>query len=262
MFTKIALGLLVVGMTTSMFAASSASDDASTYTSWTTGSTGGSGFSTWTISAPTNTAAFIGDSTTNGSATSGNINTSSKSFGLFANGATADATRSFTGGSLAVGDTFSLAFDNGNVQTGGTVGFGLQNSTGTNGFEFFFVGGASKYTVSGAADVLTSHGFTADGMTTSFSLTSSTAFSFSITFNTGTPTTETFTGSLKNGVTALDKFRLFNANAGDANVSGRQQNNAFFNSPSLTAVPEPSTLSLIGGPAILGAWMFIRRRRG
>jgi hypothetical protein len=30
---------------------------------------------------------------------------------------------------------------------------------------------------------------------------------------------------------------------------------------SFTVVPEPSTLSLLAGPAILGAWFFVRRRR-
>ena len=32
-------------------------------------------------------------------------------------------------------------------------------------------------------------------------------------------------------------------------------------STNFTVVPEPSTLSLLAGPAILGAWFFVRRRR-
>ena len=38
-------------------------------------------------------------------------------------------------------------------------------------------------------------------------------------------------------------------------------NSTFSQANSFTVVPEPSTLSLLAGPAILGAWFYVRRRR-
>jgi hypothetical protein len=49
---------------------------------------------------------------------------------------------------------------------------------------------------------------------------------------------------------------LFDVNAGSAS-----NNFAFFNSLFINAVPEPSVTSLLAVGTILGAWLFIRRRR-
>ncbi len=263
MIKKLALGLLVAGFISgTAHAQTIASDNASdpVYQSgaggWTAGDNGGTGFGAWT----TVTNGFIGSSTTNGpGGVSGGINTGGQSFGLFSNiGAPTlgEAIRPF-GSGLTVGDTFSLQMDNGTVGSGGSVGFGLRSGN-TNRFEFYFAGGGTSYTVDGGAMSVfqTAQGFTPNGMTASLTLTSPDTFSFSVAFNGGS--TETFTGTLDGTAgSTIDNFRLFTFNTNDNNPSG--ETNAFFNSP--TVVPEPSSLSLLAGPAILGAWFFVRRRR-
>lgn len=264
MIKQLALGLLAVGfIAANAHAQTIASDNASdpVYQAgaggWTAGDNGGTGFGAWT----TVTQGFIGSSTTNGpSGVSGGINTAGQSFGLFSNVGAAtlgEAIRPFSSG-LSVGDTFSLQMDNGTVGTGGSVGFGLR-SGGTNRFEFYFAGGSTSYTVDGAnggSVFQTAQGFTPNGMTASLTLTSTDTFSFTVAFNGGS--TETFSGTLDGTAgSTIDNFRLFTFNPNDNNPSG--ETNAYFNSP--TVVPEPSSLSLLAGPAILGAWFFVRRRR-
>ena len=262
MIKKLALALTVsAAFVTAANAQIVATDNASNPAyddGWAAGDNGGTGFGAWT----TVTQGFIGSSNQNGNAPSGNIDTGGESFGLFSNtGApgTAQAIRPFSS-ALTVGQTFSLDFDNGFVASGGAQGFSLL-SGGTIRFEFYFAGGSTSYTVDVAAgsDFQTAHGFTTDGMNTAFTLTSPDTFTFTITYNSGTPTTESFSGSLSGAAgTGIDSFRLFNANANQpSNNDG--SSNAYFNSP--TVVPEPSSLSLLAGPAILGAWFFVRRRR-
>ena len=50
-------------------------------------------------------------------------------------------------------------------------------------------------------------------------------------------------------------FKLYNSGTD----GGANENNLYFNN--LSIVPEPSSLALLAGPALLGAWFFVRRRR-
>ncbi len=246
------------------FGAASASDNASdpAYNSgWTTGTNGGFGFNAWTLTNGANSGFFIGDSTVNAGGASGNINsTGNKSWGEFANsGGVASAVRTFTAGgtngaaTLDLGQQFIMKLDNGFVDAGGTVGFGLQDSSGVNRLEFFFVGNSSSYTVSDAAPQATTHGFTGDGLTAVFTLTTADTYALAISYNTGTPPVETFTGTLKGTVGAgIDRVRVFNANAG----SGSSKD-AFANS--MQIVPEPGAFALLS-LASLGT-LVLRRRR-
>lgn len=270
MIKKLAMGMVSLGLVASAYSANLASDNASDsiYNGGGNFNTlnGGSGFGAWTVKANSvgNNTAFIGSSALNGGGSSGNIDTTgSKSWAFFTNNNnTEDATRSFTGGALAVGQTFKISLDTGflTTGTGAAQGFGLQNATGTNGFEFFFLeGGTNSYTVSATGvspSSSTAHGFTADGLTAAFTLTSSTTFSLALTYNTGSPTTETFTGSLENAVTSLTQFRIFDF--GGNTTGNTDTNNAYFNS--VAVVPEPATVLLVG-PTILAGMFFIRRRR-
>src|SRR5438045_432483 len=128
MIKKLALTLTTIALATIANAATPGTDnaaDAAYNAGWTNGTDGGTPatFSAWQLVAtPTGTGTagfFIGDSTTlGGGNTGGNINTSGKSFGMFAHtGSTADATRSFDS-PLTAGQTFSIDmavnFRNGN----------------------------------------------------------------------------------------------------------------------------------------------------
>ena len=266
MIKKLALGIVSLGlMTIAGYAASSASDNAGNYAGNWTGNLGSGWGGAWAFTDNGNgsqSGHFIGDSTTNGTSPSGGINSPADgAWGLYANsGATSDATRPFSG-SLSVGDTFSIQIDQGFQDGGSTVGLGLQNSSGQNLFEIYYIGGDSvnSWKINSAAgqqNLSPSVGFSTDGFNLSFTLQPSNMFTGtfsdmhgnSANFN-GTLTTET-------GGEGISQVRLFNANAGSGN-----SNNLFFNNMAIVAVPEPSTVALLAGPALLGAWFFIRRRR-
>ena len=56
-------------------------------------------------------------------------------------------------------------------------------------------------------------------------------------------------------------FRVTAPTGNNGNFSGGNILDSGAFSASVTVVPEPSSLSLLAGPAILGAWFFVRRRR-
>ena len=62
---------------------------------------------------------------------------------------------------------------------------------------------------------------------------------------------------LANGTYTLEVFVNSNTNEGDQflNAGGANYKATF------TVVPEPATVSLLAGPALLGAWFYARRRR-
>jgi len=221
-----------------------ATDNAGNYTSWNNGANEGSGFGPWSLSGSANSGFFLGNSANNAGG-SGNINTSGQAWGLFANsGATASAIRPFTGGALAEGQQFLIQMDNGFIQNGGTVGFGLQNSSGVNRFEFYFVGGSSGYTINiGGSTTATGIGFTGNGLSLVFSQDAANGYSFDVTPAGGSTTH--FSGTL--AASDISQLRLFNANAGSGGA-----NDAFFNS--IQVVPEPVNVALgiFGGMALAG----------
>jgi len=193
---------------------------------WTTVAGGGGLF------VASSTINNFGGPTSNGGS---DINTGAgRAWGLFNHGgATTEALRPFNA-SLAVGDTFTIDMDNGNLNGGATVGFGLQNIANNNDrFEVFFVGGDADYTVSdstGSHDSLV--GFTRTGIRVSFTLTSVDTYSVTIIRFVGTSfaQTNTLTGTLKGTAgTSIDRLRLFYANGGGYAGS---DNDVFFNSVS------------------------------
>lgn len=254
----------------SLFAAAVASDNASNsaYNSgWSNSSNGGSGFGAWqlgdTYSNPSNGGFFIGSSQGNGS-NDGNIDTSgSKSWGLYANsGDVTNAVRTFTSGGsngqsiLGSGEKFSLSLDNGYIDSGGTVGFGLQNSSGANRIEFYYANGSSSYSINiGGTTLATGIGFTSAGLSILFTQNSGTGWSMAITPNGGS--TSTFTdasaGSAALAASDISQVRVFNANAG-----GGGARDAFANS--MQVVPEPSSIALLLC-GFAGGALALRRKR-
>jgi len=243
---KIALFLTAVSLAAgSAFAALEGTDNASNYGgTWINGSNGGTPgtFNPWDL---TNNGGggfegyFLGSSTDG----SGNINTGGVSFGIFANpaGAFADALRSF-GSTLSVGQTFSIDiavnFRNGNK------GFSLFDGA----TEIFNLNvGGDDYQINGLS-IGAPYSSTAI-FSLSLTQTSLTAGSYSVFYN---GNSQTYTG----GFTGLASgFKLYNSGTDNGDAA----NNLYFNN--LAIVPEPSSLTLLAGPALLGAWFFVRRRR-
>jgi hypothetical protein len=199
---------------------------------------GGTGFGPWTFvssSDPNQGGFFIGDSSNNGTPPSGHINTGGESFGLYANSFTTTyAARAFSNGPLQVGETFSIAMDNGTVQGGASVGFFLDTNFNPfdAGFPLIFRSTGGTYSAVDSAGVRpTGIPTTEDGLRVAVTLTSPTTYSLAIN---GAPT---LTGTFGGTNPMITSLILFNGNAG-AGPSA----DAFFNS--LSVVPEPGALVL------------------
>lgn len=257
--------------TAATHAAELASDTAANYTSWTSGTNGGSGFAPWTITSNNDNAQrfagnFLADAAD--SSVTPAINTGGQAFGLFANvangGANAqvDATRAFAGGPLAPGQTFSLQIGV-NFRDGGK---GMTLLAGGQVVASFFIGGfpqTYQLSVQGdnprfepagpyRADSLFSLSFTLSGtsdLTAQVTRTSSAGFEDLATLST------TLTGPLP------DAFNLFYGSS----EPFLKPNDLFFNNFAVTntVVPEPGTsvclLTLTAAAALVAA---VRRRRG
>jgi hypothetical protein len=262
-----AIATFAVALSLSVQAQIVASDNAGNYSSWgsnlgsTTQASQGTGFGSWTIG---NTAG--GNGGENGSFLGGsaqvsqpqNINSGNgNSFGLYANsGQTASAIAPFQEGNLQAYQTFSIELQNNDIQTGGTVGFGLQNSSGQNVFEFYFVGGGSFYDINVWQNAITGNqiastvGYTSGPMTLDFNLFSGNSWAFSI--YEGATLEQTLTSTADGNLwSSVSQARVFNANSGSGSP-----NNFYFNDVQI--VPEPATLALFG---ISGLTLLAFRRR-
>lgn len=218
------------------------------------------GWTGWTAAHSTGNTSQAGNFISNaiGNGENGSqVPVNGSSWALYANsGQTAAMIYDFSS-SLVAGDSVSIAFDNGFINNGGTVGFSLQNSLGLNRFEFYFVGGTASYQINdntGARDV--------DPAGTNMTLPFTAGGVGTILFTQGAGNTYTLSingAAIENTglvLTASDisRIRLFNFNAGSGSTHDQ-----YFNSLVVTPVPEPSTYALIiGGLALL---IFIARRR-
>ncbi len=248
---------------------------------WATGSNGGYGFGPWDIVTTLQDGGAAGTftATTSGNPDLNNIATDGKAWGTYANaagGATngvriVGARRDFTGGPLAVGQSFILSLENGGIQsgsfrgdnpprTGGWVGFSFNPYPAqfpdpinaftaiTGNFGFGFAGGSTEYSV---YDLSTPSGrptgvpFTTGGLTATFTLTS--ASNYTLQIQTLGPGGQIYS---IDGMTSgsIDFFGVFNRNA--------EEDDAYFNS--VAVVPEPTTYALLGLGA---AALFLARRR-
>ncbi|MEL7249688.1 MAG: hypothetical protein AAFO03_14770, partial [Bacteroidota bacterium] len=207
---------------------------------WQSGDANGSGFGTWNLfSDGGNSGHFIFTSSANGDGDSngdGDIDTGGRAFGMFANsGEVSNAVLPFTT-TMSTGSTFSLDMDNGWIEAGGAVGFGLQNSSGENLAEFYFRNGEPDYKVNDAGgETGTGLNFTDEGLSISYELFANNTYSLEATLLDG-GTVFNYNGTLNNpaGGQVISQVRLFNANAG---FDG--QRNAYFNNFEICHFPPP-----------------------
>jgi hypothetical protein len=199
--------------------------DAAYNSGWYTGTNGGVGFSTWSLSTsgPGYGGFFIYDSSANGSGNSGNINTpGNRSWGIYANlGNLSEAVRPFLM-PLATNQTLMLDMDNGLVNSSnenpvgvgpGRVGFGLRSGNATC-FEFYYNGDDFEYRINDASGSArgTKLALTDGGLHFQFNLTNGNGYSLTVTPNGGS--TRSFTGTLLNSG-PISNVRLFNYSAGE-----------------------------------------------
>jgi hypothetical protein len=120
--------------------------------------------STWVVTNETGGTIFLGSSTNTDGATSpcssfgnyGDINTSSgMSWGLWGGATGEQVTRMFPA-ALTNGQIFQINMDNGNVDTGKSVGFSLHNASNNSLFSFYFPGGQTDYGYNDSAGTHTS----------------------------------------------------------------------------------------------------------
>ncbi len=196
----------------------------------------------WTLTAPSANSGFlITTSTHNNNGTSGSnggndIDTSGEAWGLYNKDTTTTEALRPLGGSLAVGQTFNIDMDNGDVNYSGgnhaTVGFGLQNTANNNNrFEVYFIGGQSDYTIDDhhSAPYDSGIGWTRTGINIKLTLTGTDSYTVTIT-RYDNSTVATFSGTL--GGTAgssIDRVRLFYAGY---NTYTDGNGNLFFNNMS------------------------------
>lgn len=263
MLKTLSIAVVVSAVSIACSSAQIASDKAGNYGGvWANGSNGGAGFTVWDLSQNNNDGTtnfagyFLGDSTQG----AGNVNDASgSSFAIYANPSTAfaNAIRGFAQGSLQVGQTFSLQmavnFRNGNK--------GLAISSGGNELFDFNVGGGGAgdytYSTNGGSQTSLGLGYQADSVfSISFTQTSTSNIQVSITRTSSGGGTEQALNSNFNVGGQITSFKLYNSGTDN----GNNANNLYFNN--LQVIPEPSSLALLAGPTLLGALIYIRRRRG
>jgi len=207
---------------------------------WQSADNGGTNFGAWTLSTqnsnPSTGGHFRASSTGNGDGDSngdGDIDSGGFALGMYANsGDVSNAVRPLVQ-ALIPGSVFSLQMDNGWIEAGGTVGFGLQNASGENLLEFYFRNGEADYKYNDAANEQnTGLGFSDEGLTVQVTLLTATTYQLSVTRLAGGNFTTTGTLKSPAGGQAIARFRIFNANAGSDG-----QRNAYFNNFSVCYPP-------------------------
>lgn len=205
---------------------------------WQTGDNDATLFGTWTLSTtdpnPPVNGHFVASATGNNACVlpsgdvngDGDINLLGESWGLYANsGQTASAVRPLLS-PLGKGGKLSIGFDNGCIQAGGTVGFSLQNASGQNLAEFYFIGGSGSYTINDAATTPTGISFTDEGLLVEYTITGLSTYDLKVT-TLATGAVNTFAGRTflnPSGGQAPARIRLFNNNAGAGSTADAYYN--------------------------------------
>jgi len=271
-----AIACAVTGATALManHAAAQAYDGASTYGSWTTGSTGGSGFGAWSFDQTQNPDNSFATSGQQGMSSAQSIGTAWTLFNLSTSAGLANAGRAITaGGGLQVGQTFETVIQNpstytGSLYYGGYRGWDIllgnatdNNAPGNNtsairASVFNYFNASQNWGIDDAgghhSTSLTGPTTAAQGVRIDLTLDSATAYSLTMTpLNGATP--YTLNGTYAGPINYVD-FRLYNAASSGLNDTADN-----FGISYMEVVPEPSTLALIGLGSV--GLAFLRRRK-
>lgn len=208
---------VLLSMTSGTQAASLAADsaaDAAYGGGWTNGINGGFGFGAWQLTVGGQGGHFTASSAGNAGGGSGDIDTSGRSWGMWATNGVTEAVRSLAGGGLGTDQVLRVAFDNGWINSGRSVGFAVQNSAGGNLWEFYFTGGESYYRMHQAyGQSVTPIAFSGDGLSIEFDLAGPTSYLARIRTASGTACD--FEGNLiSQGDSAISRLRFWNYEAG------------------------------------------------
>lgn len=236
---------------------------------WANGSNGGYGFDAWQITTNNDNTrhfagTFIGDAGASG--VNPAIDTNGRAFGLYANttgnvsGASVSATRDFTGGFLLPGQSFSVQIAD-NYQDGakGILINGISPFGTTLGG--FFIGGSPEHidltlndTVTLSSVNYSNADYNPDALyTLTFTQVDAAHLSAHLTLTTaaGTQDLATLTANSPGDVTGFNVYY-------GSTATYYPQNDIFFNNFAVTAVPEPTTVTLIS-LGLLGI-LVVRRR--
>jgi hypothetical protein len=233
---------------------------------WRNGANGGVGFGSWYLGTWGSGAGhFLGSAANNGFAPSGSgIDMigpfGNHSFGLYSGSGGAVAGREFTGGALVQNQIFRLSVDNGWID--GFFGWHLETANGGADSTSLFhwhrgSSGNYLYSSGGNDDVDSGIPWTDNGLSFNFLYQGSTNYALTVyTFNSSgsIAATNTFSGYLK----ANESIGQFRAYTGAGNG---QQYDLFINGMEIAAMPEPSTVTLIGISLLGIALSYLRRRK-
>jgi hypothetical protein len=190
---------------------------------------------------------FQGDSAANGDGSNhGSLGAGGSAWALYANNfntARADALiLPLVGRNLTLaGDSISLDFDNGFIDSGGAAGFTLHDAIGNSLFIFRFRGGTSNYEVVDAVGALdTGVPFTDNGFKVTLTLTDSAGGYTLSMVNSQTPNPISTIISSTMAQALIGEIRVFNVNAGSGTPA-----NVYFDNLVITAIPEASPVFLI-----------------
>ncbi len=220
-------GICAAANTSGVLVSINESNDASSIysSSWTNGQNDNTtGFGAWAL-----TSAGLGGFYSSGS--SGVNNGGSRSWGLYAGGTgTGNRASAVRTVSLSTGNSLSISMANSFVTTSDTIGFALQNASGQNLMQFYFLGGAANYSIAdnAGAAISTGIGYTTAGMDITIAYTASNTYTINVTPKSGSLTTlssRTFSTCAGGQVPA--QIRLFTTGAGGSGYD------LFFNSLSL-----------------------------
>ena len=143
---------------------------------------------------------------------------------MFDGGGVTSAQRPFTSANgssaLQVGQKIVVDLENGGVANGHSEGFTLWNASGNLVWEMHYVGGDAWYIVDNAGTVKNANiPYAGSGCRVSFTLTSSTTYSFTVQVAIGGTTYGPYTGTLASptGGSAITQLRFYTSAIGSGN---------------------------------------------